>query len=95
MQTKNEINELGNNFPQHPSSRLLRLEEYLNETQLAEHWQVSKKLIQKMRYNGSGPRFVKIGHLVRYARNEIIKFEQSNLRNNTTKTNIQSGGCHE
>ena len=38
----------------------------ITETDLAERLQVSKKLLQKMRYEGNGPRYVKIGRLVRY-----------------------------
>ncbi len=59
------------------------LEECLNETQLAKHWQVSKKLLQKMRYKGSGPKFIKIGSLVRYPLSEITKYEQDNRHSNT------------
>lgn len=40
---------------------------YLNETQLAERWGISKKMLQKLRYQGGGPQFLKIGHLVRYS----------------------------
>jgi len=38
----------------------------ITETDLAKRLQVSKKLLQKMRYEGNGPRYVKIGRLVRY-----------------------------
>ena len=43
----------------------------ITETELAERLQVSKKLLQKMRYEGNGPRYVKIGRLVRYRIKDI------------------------
>ena len=46
-------------------------EKLITETDLAKRLQVSKKLLQKMRYEGNGPRYVKIGRLVRYQVKDI------------------------
>lgn len=57
--------------------------EFLTETQLAERWQVSVKLIQKMRYEGTGVPYLKMKRLVRYPKNQVLKFEQDHMARNT------------
>ena len=55
----------------------------LTETQLAERWQASTKLIQKQRADGTGVPFVKIGRLVRYRLEEVVAYEEACRRTNT------------
>ena len=43
----------------------------LTESDLADQLKVSTKLLQKMRQEGTGPKYVKIGRLVRYRRQDI------------------------
>jgi predicted DNA-binding transcriptional regulator AlpA len=59
--------------------------EYLDESQLALRWQASKKFIQKLRYQGGGPKFVKIGRLVRYSLIDITEYENQNKCINTSQ----------
>lgn len=44
----------------------------LTEQQAAELLQVSQSYLRKIRYNGSGPRFLKLGRLVRYKRSDLM-----------------------
>lgn len=43
----------------------------LTEEQVAEFWGVTTSLLQKMRHEGKGPRFVRIGRLVRYRTSDL------------------------
>ena len=49
----------------------------LTERQLAERWSVSVKLLQKLRYEGEGPIFTKIGSSVRYSLADILAYEDA------------------
>lgn len=42
------------------------MEKLLNTKQLAEYFGVSESTIVQYRLNGIGPKYIKIGHLVRY-----------------------------
>lgn len=61
----------------------------LTETELAEYLNVSKKLLQKMRQEGNGPKYVKIGRLVRYASSDIGAFIELSTYEFTTQENAQ------
>ena len=50
---------------------------YFDETWLADRWNVSEKLIQKMRYDDTGPQVTRFGTAVRYRLRDIIAFEKS------------------
>lgn len=52
---------------------------YFDEMWLATRWHVSDKLIQKMRYDGTGPRVTRFGTAVRYRLKDIQAFEEANL----------------
>lgn len=55
------------------------------EQQLSERWGVSIKKLQADRLKGEGIPFVKIGRLVRYRLEDILAYEQANLRNSTSE----------
>jgi len=59
------------------------LDKFITETQLAQRWQVSKKLVQKQRHEGTGAPYVKIGRIVRYRVEEVLGFEDACRRINT------------
>jgi hypothetical protein len=56
---------------------------HLDESELAERWKSSKKFIQKLRYKGNGPKFIKIGHLIRYELADVMEYEYINKSTNT------------
>ncbi|SKB98227.1 hypothetical protein SAMN06295920_110127 [Rhizorhabdus histidinilytica] len=50
---------------------------YFDEVWLADRWNVSEKLIQKMRYDATGPQVTRFGTAVRYRLRDIVAFEKS------------------
>ena len=46
----------------------------MTETELADQLHVSIKLLQKMRREGTGPKYLKIGRLVRYHEKDINEY---------------------
>lgn len=57
---------------------------YITEAQLADRWNVSRKYLQKTRYNNTGVPFVRLGkRAVRYAVEEILAYEEACRRTST------------
>ncbi len=53
-------------------------ERLLTEDELAKLWGVTSSLLQKMRHEGRGPRFVRIGRLVRYRMSDVMRYVEEN-----------------
>src|SRR5512132_1212929 len=53
---------------------------YLTQVELAVRWRISPKTLERWRWAGDGPRFLKIGGLVRYRLEDIEGFEAEQLR---------------
>lgn len=59
----------------------------MNETQAAAYLGgVSERTLQRWRMEGSGPRFRKLGRLVRYAESDLAEFLSSVSRASTSET---------
>ena len=52
----------------------------LSPTDLADRWNMSAETLQQWRRTGKGPLYIKIGHNVRYAMDEVLAFESENRR---------------
>lgn len=63
---------------------------FLTETELAQRWNVSVKLLQKWRCYGGEVTYHKFGSAVRYSVLDIEEFETQASRKNTSE-----GGDHE
>ncbi len=50
---------------------------FLNPKELAERWKVSPSTVERWRWAGIGPIFVKIGGLVRYRLDDVEAYEAS------------------
>ncbi len=50
---------------------------------LADRWDTSPRTLEQWRYLGRGPRYVKIGHLVRYRLEDVEAEEERWLHANT------------
>ena len=61
-------------------------EKYLSEKALAKRWGVAPRTLQKWRWRGIGPPYIKIGIAVRYTPENIKKFEEENMHSTTSKT---------
>jgi predicted DNA-binding transcriptional regulator AlpA len=65
-------------------------EKFLTQNELAEMWGVSPNTLRKWRWEGKGPRFVKLGTRVVYRQTDIFAFTDQGLRNSTS----DAGGIH-
>lgn len=55
----------------------------LNPDQLGERWQKSRQSLAQMRYRGNGPKFLRIGKSIFYRVEDVLEFEESNIRTRT------------
>lgn len=54
------------------------MEDLLTPEQLAEWLQVSPEKLANDRYLGRGPRFIRVGRKIRYARPDVITYLEGN-----------------
>jgi hypothetical protein len=57
---------------------------HLNQIELAQRWHVSPRTLERWRWLGEGPRFLKIGGRVVYRLQDIEHYEAEQLRGSTT-----------
>ncbi|QLH40811.1 MAG: helix-turn-helix domain-containing protein [Defluviicoccus sp.] len=53
---------------------------HLNQKQLAERWGISPKTLERWRWLGQGPKFLKLGGRIVYRLEDIEAFEEQQLR---------------
>ncbi|MBK8208642.1 MAG: helix-turn-helix domain-containing protein [Rhodospirillales bacterium] len=53
---------------------------HLNQKQLAERWGISPKTLERWRWLGQGPKFLKLGGRIAYRLEDIEAYEQQQLR---------------
>ena len=56
---------------------------HLSTRELAERWNISRRTLDRWRWAGEGPRFLKLGGRVVYRIADIDAFEQQQLRTRT------------
>ena len=61
------------------------LEQLYNEKETAKLLSLSVKTLQRYRYTGGGPIYVKLGKSVRYKESDIAKYVSVRTRNITTE----------
>lgn len=62
------------------------MDQPLTEKELAKRWGISPRTLQLWRREGKAPPFITIGHhTVRYRMEDVLAYEQSNLKNNQEK----------
>ena len=54
--------------------------QHLNQTQLAARWNISPRTLERWRWIGEGPRYLKIGGRVVYRLADIEAYEAEQLR---------------
>jgi predicted site-specific integrase-resolvase len=57
--------------------------QHLNQKALAERWLISPRTLEQWRWQGRGPRYVKVGSRVIYRLSDIEAFETAGLHANT------------
>jgi len=61
---------------------------YLSDKSLAKRWGISFRTLQRWRWKGTGPPYIKIGGRIRYRLDNITKFEEENWHQD--KSQIQT-----
>ena len=56
---------------------------HLNQVELAARWTISHRTLERWRWTGEGPRFVKIGGRVVYRLEDVEAYEAAQLRLST------------
>lgn len=58
--------------------------EYFDSQALADELGISRRTVESWRVKGGGPTFVRIGHLVRYRREDVAAWLESQTRRSTS-----------
>ena len=61
-----------------PKTPNAQIPERLTERELACHWRISQRTLQRWREAGTGPPWFRIGGRVLYGRDEVRAFENAN-----------------
>lgn len=59
------------------------LPERLTERDLAEHWRVSNRTLQRWRAEGRGPEWMRIGSRILYSRTTVLAYEAQHCNGGT------------
>lgn len=57
---------------------------HLHQVELARRWKLSPRTLERWRWTGEGPRFVKLGGRVVYRLEDVVNFEAKNVRTCTS-----------
>ncbi len=67
---------------------------HLNQLDLAHRWAMSPRTLERWRWTGEGPRFLKLNGRVTYRLENVQEFEAERLRASTTKlVPAERGSC--
>jgi predicted site-specific integrase-resolvase len=57
---------------------------HLNQIELAARWNISHRTLERWRWTGEGPHFIKLGGRVLYRLADVEAFEAEQIRKRTT-----------
>ena len=63
---------------------------HLSQTELAARWNISHRTLERWRWTGEGPQFIKIGGRVVYRQEDVEAFEAEQTRKSTAATAPQA-----
>ena len=66
-------------------------EVFLNQAQLSQRWQVSPRTLERWRWQGEGPAFVKIGGRVVYRLADVESYEAARRCESTLQSTALRG----
>ena len=52
---------------------------FITQDQLAKRWQISPRTLERQRWIGEGPNYVKLGGPVRYLSTDVIEYERRQM----------------
>jgi predicted site-specific integrase-resolvase len=59
---------------------------HLNQIDLADRWNVSHRTLERWRWTGEGPQYIKLGGRVVYRLEDVEAFEANQVRRSTAET---------
>jgi predicted site-specific integrase-resolvase len=65
---------------------------HLSQSDLSERWTISPRTLERWRWAGCGPRYLKIGGRVVYRLEDIEAYENTQVFNNTAEFAAARGG---
>ena len=65
---------------------------HLNQVELADRWNISPRTLERWRWLGEGPRYLKLGSRIVYRAEDVEAFESANLIGTTDGMPARSGG---
>lgn len=66
---------------------------FLTPSALAERWNLEINTLGQWRWNGRGPKYLKIGRRVLYRLSDVEEFEKRNLRQHTSQNFSDEDNC--
>lgn len=66
---------------------------HLNQTDLSRRWKVSPRTLERWRWVGVGPVFLKVGGRILYRLEDVETFEARQRRQCTTDTGAMAGAA--
>lgn len=66
---------------------------HLNQIELADRWNLSERTLERWRWLGEGPAYMKLGGRVVYRVEDIEAFEANQMRQSTTENTYLQGGA--
>jgi predicted site-specific integrase-resolvase len=63
---------------------------HLKQRDLADRWNISPRTLERWRWVGEGPQFIKIGGRVVYRLEDVEAFERNQLRASTAETSARA-----
>ena len=57
----------------------------MNQLELAVRWKISHRTLERWRWTGEGPKFLKVGGRVVYRLSDIEEYEQAIVRSSTSQ----------
>lgn len=64
----------------------------MNQKELADRWTISPRTLERWRWKGEGPTFLKIGGRVVYRLEDVLAYEQARHRHSTAEVNAVGAG---
>ena len=61
---------------------------HLNQGELAARWTISHRTLERWRWTGEGPAFIKIGGRVVYRLEDVEAYEAAQLRQSTAESSV-------
>jgi hypothetical protein len=61
----------------------LRMTTHLHQIDLARRWRLSPRTLERWRWTGEGPRYIKLGGRVVYRLQDVVEYETEQLRTST------------